>query len=293
MARSDRRPRGARRAGSGLSPAGARRRPAALAPPGDGALSPRLAELARPAIRTAPPAKQAQALSLAAEGPGSLVRDGNRVLVEVRFDHGAAAGVEALRQAGAQVVNVSRQYQTVTVAAKPDELRALNGVPRVAGAREVLKPITPRRRNAPRAKVVSEGVQQLHAGEGEYEEGGEEKPEAREAFGVTGSGVTVGILSDSFNQATEAEEGGAIATHQKEDVERRRSSRGEGNPCGDATTSTSSKTPARKSKAPTRARAMAQIVHDVAPGANLAFATAFTPRHVRLRRKHRTARRTG
>ena len=126
-------------AGGALAPASAL---AALAPPGDGALSPRLAELAKPALRTAPPAEQAQALSLAAEGPGSLVRDGNRVLVEVRFDHGAAAGAGDLRQAGAQVVNVSPQYQTVTVAAKPDELRALNGVPRVAGAREVLKPIT-------------------------------------------------------------------------------------------------------------------------------------------------------
>ena len=123
----------------GLAPASAL---AALAPPSDGALSPRLAELAKPAVRTAAPAEQAQALSLAAEGPGSLVRDGNRVLVEVRFDQGAAAGAEDLREAGAEVINVSPRYQTVTVAAKPGELRALNGVPRVAGAREVLHPVT-------------------------------------------------------------------------------------------------------------------------------------------------------
>jgi hypothetical protein len=115
---------------------------AAAGRPGDGDLSPRLAELATPAIRSASPAEQAKALSLLSEGPGSLVREGNRVLVEVRFDHGAAAGVEDLRAAGAEVVNVSPRYQTVTVAAKPDELRQLSGVPRVVGAREVLRPIS-------------------------------------------------------------------------------------------------------------------------------------------------------
>ena len=259
-------------AGGALGPAPAL---AALAPPGDGALSPRLAELAKPALRTAPPAEQAQALSLAAEGPGSLVRDGNRVLVEVRFDQGAAAGAGGLRQAGAQVVNVSQQYETVTVAAKPDELRALNGVPRVAGAREVLAPITAAS-ECPSGEIVSEGVQQLHAGEGEYEEGGEEKPEAREAFGVNGSGVTVGILSDSFNQATEAEEGGEIATHEEEDVERG-DLPGAGNPCGDPTNVNVIEEADPEVEGADEGRAMAQIVHDVAPGANLAFATAFTP----------------
>ena len=261
--------------GSGLSPTGALAPAtalAALAPPGDGVLSPRLAELARPAIRTAPPAKQAQALSLAAEGPGSLMRDGNRVLVEVRFEHGAAAGVEGLRQAGAQVVNVSPQYQTVTVAAKPDELRALNGVPRIAGAREVLTPITAAS-ECPSGEVVSEGVQQLHAGEGEYDGG---KEEARKAFGVDGSGVTVGILSDSFNQATKSLEGGEIATRQGEDVADG-DLPGEGNPCGYETGVDALEDAKPEVEGADEGRAMAQIAHDVAPGANLAFATAFTP----------------
>ena len=178
-----------------LAPAAA---PGAELGPGEGALSPRLAELAKPAVRTAPPAEQARALSLAAEGPGSLVREGNRVLVEVRFDHSAAAGVEELRRAGAAIVNVSPEYQTVTVAAKPDELAALNGVPGIAAATEVLSPVTAES-TCPSGAVVSEGVQQLHAGEA--------PGEARNVFGVDGSGVTVGILSDSFNRATEAADG--------------------------------------------------------------------------------------
>jgi hypothetical protein len=59
---------------------------AASASPGDANLSPRLAELARPAVRSASPEEQAAQLSLAADGPGSLLRDGNRILVDVRFD---------------------------------------------------------------------------------------------------------------------------------------------------------------------------------------------------------------
>jgi len=256
--------------------------PAALAAktrPSDGALSPRLAELAKPAVRSAPPAEQAQALSLAAEGPGSLVREGNRVLVEVRFDRGAAASGEELRRAGAEVVNVSPRYQTVTVAAKPDELRALNGVPRVAGAREVLKPITAAE-ECPSGEVVSEGVQQMHAGNGKYDE--ETKDEAREAFSVDGSGATVGILSDSFNQATEAADGsGPVATKAPKDVEdgdlpgSTGELPGSENPCGytgDVTLVGGDP----ETEGDDEGRAMSQIVHDVAPGANLAFASAFT-----------------
>jgi Subtilase family len=234
-------------------------------PPGAEGLSPRLAELAKPAVRALPPAEQAKVLSLAPSGPGSLLRSGNRVLVEVRFDRGAAAGVEDLRQAGAEVVNVSRRYQTVTVAAKPDELSALNGVPRMVGAREVLKPIIAES-ECPAGIAISEGVRQLHAGE--------ESGEARNVFEVDGSGVTVGILSDSFNRATEAVGGGPIATDESQDVEN-------GDLPGTTNTCRGQSTPVdvlddTATEGEDEGRAMAQIVHDVAPGANLAFATAFT-----------------
>lgn len=237
----------------------------AAGPPGAGDLSPRLAELSKPAVRSAPPAEQAKALSLAAAGPGSLMRDGNRVLVEVRFDRGAAAGAEDLRAAGAEVVNVSPRYQTVTVAAKPAELRALNGVPGVAGAREVLKPIA--YSTCPSGAVVSEGVQQLHAGDA--------TGEARQAFGVNGSGVTVGILSDSFNQATEAADGSVpVATKAPQDVSN-------GDLPGLTNTCSGQTVPVNvlddsDSEGEDEGRAMSQIVHDVAPGSKLAFATAFT-----------------
>lgn len=232
-----------------------------VSPRSAGPLSPRLAELAKPALRSAPAAKQAEALSLAPAGPGSLVREGNRVLVEVRFDHGAAAGADNLRAAGAAVVDVSRRYQTVTVAAKPGELDRISAVPRVAVATEVLTPITSS--TCPSGDVVSKGDGQLHAAEARD----------AEAFGVDGAGVTVGILSDSFDQATEAVAGGPIATHAEDDV-KSGDLPGEENLCGQPT-------PVGvfedfEEDVADEGRAMAQIVHDLAPGADLAFATAFS-----------------
>ena len=66
--------------------------------------------------------------SLPSEGPGSPLRIGNRVIAEVRFDHGARASLDRLRAAGAKVLSVSRRYQTVTVAARPGRLGALDAV---------------------------------------------------------------------------------------------------------------------------------------------------------------------
>ncbi len=126
-------------------------------------------------------------MGLTRSGPGSLLRHGRRVVVDVRFDSGAAARAEALRQAGAEVIDVSSRYQTVTVAALPTQLRALAAVPGVEGVQEELAPFTAAA-PCPQGVVVSEGDRQLEAAR------------AREEFGIDGSGVTVGILSDSFNQ---------------------------------------------------------------------------------------------
>ena len=46
--------------------------------------------------------------SVPAHGPGSPLREGNRVLAEVRFEHGALAAVDELRSAGARILDASR-----------------------------------------------------------------------------------------------------------------------------------------------------------------------------------------
>lgn len=240
--------------------------------PSDGDLSPRLAELAKPPVRSASPARQAEELSLAPGGPGSLLREGNRVLVEVRFDRGAAGAVDDLRATGAKIVNVSPRYQTVTVAAKPAALPALSSVPRVAGATEVLTPFIAES-TCPSGVEVSEGDAQLRA------------DEVREPpFSVNGSGVTVGILSDSFDTATKSANGAQpIATKAAKDVETGDlpGEAGEGNTClGQAgpvdVLEDYEPSNADEPEPGDEGRGMAQIVHDLAPGAGLAFATAFS-----------------
>lgn len=229
-------------------------------PSGGGDLSPRLAELAKPSVRSAPPAKQARELSLATAGAGSLLREGNRVLVEVRFDRGATASLGELRSAGAKIVATSPRFQTVTVAAKPSELRKLSGVPGVKGASPILTPITSAS-TCPAGVAVSEGDAQLRA------------DGARELFSVDGAGVTVGILSDSFDQATEAsDESGPVDTHEAEDVESG-DLPGSGNTCPGETTPVDLLDDSAGGE--DEGRAMGQIVHDLAPGANLSFASAF------------------
>lgn len=93
----------------------------------------------------------------------------------------------------------------------------------------------------------------------------------RSNFGVDGTGVKIGILSDSFDTSVTASTDAAadIATGDLP---------GAGNPLGNTTPvdivdDTSTGVPPGTSI--DEGRAMAQIIHDIAPGAELAFHTAF------------------
>ncbi len=233
-----------------------------------GDLSQRLALLAQPSVRSASYATQAARLGVARQGPGSLLREGNRILAYVRFDRGALAGLDPLRARGARIVHASRRYQSVTVAAKPSQLRRLGRAPRVVAVTEALEPVAAA--VCPSGEVVSEGVEQLHAGD--------ETGEARDLSGVDGSGLTVGILSDSFDLATEAADGsGPVATKEADDVASA-DLPGEANPCGDTSDVDVLEEMGEvfeEEEPADEGRAMAQIVHDVAPGADMAFASAF------------------
>jgi subtilisin family serine protease len=189
--------------------------------------------------------------SVPATGPGSPLWEGNRVVAEVRFDHGALAGIDDLRAAGARVLAGSRRYQTITVAVRPRRLRALDRVDGVDAATPVPTPVT----HGTCGSVNSEGDTQLAAAE------------ARNDFGVDGTGVTVGVLSDSFDTDSGA------PTHAKDDVERG-DLPGAGNPCG-YSAPVSLLDDFFSLESADEGRGMAQIVHDLAPGAKISFATAF------------------
>jgi hypothetical protein len=236
-------------------------------------LSPRLVVLSSPQVRSLGPARQSRRVGLTPSGTGSLLRHGNRVVVEVRFAEGAASSTEALKAAGARVIAVSPEYQTVTAAVLPSQLRQVAAVPGVIGVQEVITPFTSATStNCPQGAVVSEGDRQLEAAR------------ARNDFGVDGTGVTVGILSDSFNQwkGAPASDAGDVATGDLP---------GPGNPCGferpvkvvtpfipgayPEPGEEPENPPEPGEESADEGRGMAQIVHDLAPGADLDFASAF------------------
>jgi hypothetical protein len=113
--------------------------------------------------------------------------------------------------------------------------------------------------------VESQGVAQLNV------------QAARQAFGTRGRGITVGVLSDSFNAATKSEGGGTLVAKAKDDE----ISDDLPGPNG---TCSGQQVPVRVlaegvagagEEMHDEGRAMLQVIHDVAPHAQLAFATAF------------------
>ena len=228
-------------------------------------LSARLDLLAAPKLRTAAPDRQARSVSLPTEGPGSLLRDGGELVVEIRVGGDAGERVAGIERAGAEVSAVSREYGLLDASIGEDDLRALGAAPGVRSITEVLTPTISASAGAGTRSInpcptgtVSEGDSQLRAAA------------ARTQFDVDGAGVKVGVLSDSFDRS-------AAGRTAAQDVAGN-DLPGPGNGCGrtqavqilDDLASSSSTMPSDEG------RAMAQIVHDLAPGANLAFATAFT-----------------
>ncbi|MDQ1458722.1 MAG: hypothetical protein QOI08_206, partial [Actinomycetota bacterium] len=232
-------------------------------------LSPRLAALAA----TPSVAPRASALSLPGSGVGSLVRRPNgMLLVEIRTHDVATATLARLRAAGARVVNVSPAYSTVTADVAPTSLRAVAADSGVAYVTEVLAPrvgavgttasvaasaAPPQTATAnPQCgSTTSEADTLMHAAD------------ARAAGNVDGAGTTVGILSDSYDTASGA------ATTAANDVASG-DLPGPANPCGYPTPVTVQSESTGAGGAD-EGRAMAQLVHDLAPGAKLAFASAF------------------
>jgi hypothetical protein len=245
-----------------------------------GPLTPELATLATAAVAAQPAAAQAEAIGLPTEGPGSLVRDGERVVVEAHFEAGALARLEALEAAGATVLVASRQYQTVALSIEPEDLPALATVPGISAVAPSRRPVfygAGESANTAAVQsnglceggsVISQGLEQLNV------------PAARAAFGARGAGETIGVISDSFNSATTGIAGGPIATTAHGD-EVSNDLPGKASTCSGQQVPVNviaeAPAPAAGEEPPTdEGRAMLQIVHDLAPHAQLAFATAYS-----------------
>ncbi len=220
-----------------------------------GKLSFRLRALANhPLLSTLSVDDRAAALSVAPEGPGSLMRNAEgKLLVYVGVNDVSEDTLQKLGSAGAEITHVSEQYLTVTAYVDLSALTVLEGLQGVSGVREVLRPQTSS--TCPQGVSVSEGDAQLNAAS------------ARSNYGLTGSGVNIGVLSDSYNKTT-------TPTSAATDVST-------GDLPGTTNTCSGSSTPVNVlgddpiSGGTDEGRAMLQILHDLAPGAALSFYTAY------------------
>ena len=234
-------------------------------------LTSRLQLLAQPiSLMAAGSADQALALSLPESGPGSLMHSASgQLLVYIRVSNVSSITLDALRSAGAEIVHVAQAYQTVTADVSPSNLQAVAALPAVRSIEEEFTPFagTSTETQAQstvkgpaniclQGSSVSEGDVQLKAAL------------ARSTYDLDGTGVTVGILSDSFDQSTSAaiHAAGDIATGDLP---------GPGNPCGQLTPVNVITNASSTTNVVDEGRAMLQIVHDLAPNASLSFASAW------------------
>jgi hypothetical protein len=110
----------------------------------NGKLSSRLEVLVQSAtLQTSSVKDQAQALSLPAQGAGSLARDdAGRILVNIRMTDTSETQQQALRNAGAVIQNISDQYKTISAFVAVTDLSAVADLQTVQSIEEELTPGT-------------------------------------------------------------------------------------------------------------------------------------------------------
>lgn len=213
---------------------------------------------------------------LPASGPGSLLRQGDRYVVSVRLHTAGATALAAVLTTGAERIAVNESGDEVSVAATPEQIVAIADLSEVRAVHEELTPVSGRDGQAARdaARALSAGeVAEVESGGGTAAtcptgivsegDGIHNGPSARVDHGADGSGVKVGIISDSYNAL-----GGAATNVANGELP------GATNPCGHVTPVQIVKEIPDLSVGVDEGRAMSQIVHDLAPGAPLAFASA-------------------
>jgi hypothetical protein len=161
------------------------------------------------------------------------VIDGDRVVVDVTA-HGDARALES------ELIGLGMRHTAVFGAVVSGELpiAAVPVLPTLAGLRSARPSYAMRRAGS----VTTAGDHAMNA------------DATRAAYGVSGSGVKVGVLSDSFDCLKGAS--GGVSS-------------------GDLSTVTVVQEISDCTGATDEGRAMLEIVHDVAPGASLSFASAF------------------
>ena len=220
-----------------------------------------------------------EAASLPLDGAGSLGFDENsRVNATVFFDETPSDAMLAELANYAAVDQVFTKYLAAEIRVSPELMTELSELPGISSVAPTLEPTVG---GALSTQTMAELRQALPAA-GALQSIAPDSPAsycgpipieadaplradaARTAYSVDGSGVTIGIISDSFNKTIEP-------ASMIEDVSNG-ALPGDGNPCG-------RDTPVEllsdeRDNGEDEGRAMAQLVHGIAPGAKLLFADA-------------------
>ncbi len=210
----------------------------------------------------------ADAVGLPVDGPSSLSTDATgRLVVTVTYASKPTSADATAVAAIAEVASVNTFTPTISASVAPERLAELSTLAGVTSVTPVLTPsvgsmasATPSI-SAPASRAASATSCTPYPSDSSAPLAADL---ARLDFGVDGSGVKVGIISDSF--ATNAE----AASTPEEDI-RLDAIPGVGNPCG----WTTPVDVVQDHRGSDEGRAMAQVVHGIAPGAELAFATGY------------------
>jgi Subtilase family/FG-GAP-like repeat len=206
----------------------------------------------------------------------------------IKVDIDAAVTKALLRfieDGGGEIINRFPQYQAIRARIYPEQAEALAGHPKVSFVKPAVQAET-QRADGPRPQPLASSIsltrraasirpqllpallnlaaQQTNVGVANSAgDVAHRAAAARTSFAINGAGVKIGVLSDSFNNL-----GTAAADVLSGDLP------GPGNPNGFTTPVTIINNDLA-SGGTDEGRAMLQIVHDLAPGAQLYFATAF------------------
>ncbi|XHO06289.1 hypothetical protein ACEQUB_03211 [Ralstonia syzygii] len=204
-------------------------------------------------LRQNNPARMTATPNSSLETSAVVARSGNCVNVDVVVQGDAQQAVAQLERLGFQTVAAYRNYISgCQPVAKIDEAAAVQQVRKISKV----------------SRVMRSGVVQ---GQGDYAQLSRSLRQAVKGLGIdlTGKGMTVGILSDSFNCNSQLNQNARfVAQNGHQDSMEDDIARGElpGNgririvkELGDCTQGTD------------EGRALAEIIHDVAPGADIAF----------------------
>ncbi|MEY2440474.1 MAG: hypothetical protein QOI34_1859, partial [Verrucomicrobiota bacterium] len=211
--------------------------------------------------RNASPAANTSAASKRRGLTHAAVRDADRrVLVDIHLNGkvSLASVRDQLTQAGAKVIAENSSYRMGVLSA----FVPANQITQLARSPGVLSISLTRRPRKNVGATTSGGVFSLHT-------------DVLNAQGLDGTGQTIGVLSDSYDTAQTDLFGDPLTIHAAQDIASG-DLPGTGNPNNpNPVVVVEEFNPPPDETSSDEGRAMLQIVHDVAPKAKLAFATAF------------------